>query len=256
MQNENREEASEVWQADGDSQEAVQSWFEEPSHQEPVPVGRMNLLHFPHDDNVYSGELRELLSRRSVSTLLHSSFRQSLDQLIQSYVERQSHAPLDWDFEEVSPSPVSVEQYLEQQNGDQNEDQEDAAQSPPSLPSLPMPNVQQLWDQESHNYSWPHNDVHQRFGIEWDIINDLRIDMATLQQRMNSMQRMLEACMDMQLELQRSIRQEVSAALNRSAGSSGMCERTLAEDTSKWDYVRKGTCCICCNSSLDSLLYR
>ncbi|KAJ0084225.1 hypothetical protein Patl1_30551 [Pistacia atlantica] len=201
-------------------------------------------------------ELRELLSRRSVSNLLRSGFRESLDRLIQSYVERQSHAPIDWEMHETSAA-ASAEQDLEQQSGDQTEGQGDAVETPTlAIPSPPIPPVQPLWDHVSHHDNWPPHDMHQRFGIEWEIINDLRIDMARLQQRMNNMQRMLEACMDMQLELQRSIRQEVSAALNRSAGSPGICEDDMPEVGSKWDYVRKGVCCICCDSNIDSLLYR
>ncbi|MBA0745154.1 hypothetical protein Gogos_007741 [Gossypium gossypioides] len=253
------EEASDRHHEDGGLRGTAQDWMEGSYNQEPVTIRRTDTFYFPDDDNVHSMELRELLSRRSVSTLLHSGFRESLDQLIQSYVERQNHAPVDWELEGTSPSPASLEQDLEQQSGDQNDGHGDSETPPLTLPSPRMPPMQPLWDQDSHHYNWASHDVHQRFGIEWEVINDLRIDMARMQQRMSNMQRMLEACMDMQLEIQRSIRQEVSAALNRSAGSQAagvIDDDNLPKDASNWDNVRKGICCICCEGNIDSLLYR
>lgn len=102
------------------------------------------------------------------------------------------------------------------------------------------------------------------------------------------MQGMVEACMDMQIELQRSLHQEVSAALNRSISSGGqfpplhhhvllfgVCfscfKRYYAlqfadvnmnnngfefRDECQWDHVKRGICCLCQKTKIDSLLYR
>ncbi|KAK8582239.1 hypothetical protein V6N13_145221 [Hibiscus sabdariffa] len=247
------EEASDMHREDGGLHETTQDRREWSYNLEPVTIRRTDTFYVPDDDNVHSMELRELLSRRSVSTLLRSGFRESLDQLVQSYVERQNHASVDWELNGTSPTPVSLEQDMEQRSGDQNDSHGDAETTPLALPSPRMP---PLWDQDSRHFNWAPHDAHQRFGIEWEIISDLRIDMARLQQRMDNMQTVLEACMDMQLELQRSIRQEVSAALNRSAGSQGMNDDNLPKDVSNWENVRKGICCICCEGNIDSLLYR
>lgn len=204
----------------------------------------------PDDDNVYSMELRELLSRRSVSNLLSNGFGESLEQLIRSYVQRRGHGPLNWNIDAAMPPSNSPNENQEQERNSETR-QFQAPTNRPALviPPPPLPPRQPLWHRELRHSNW--SSRHR----EWDAVNDLKADMGRLQQGMSSMQRMLEACMDMQLELQRSVRQEVSAALNRFAGAEGF-SMDLSDDGSKWNQVRKGTCCVCCDTQIDSLLYR
>uniref|UniRef100_A0A8R7QLU7 RING-type domain-containing protein n=1 Tax=Triticum urartu TaxID=4572 RepID=A0A8R7QLU7_TRIUA len=190
---------------------------------------------------MYRAELRELLSRRSVSNLLSSGFRESLDQLVHSYAQRQEHDP---------PAPLN--------NGPDRAGDAAAAAQPPA-----GQRQQRRWRMVPPRRDWSRQPVHRPDELEVDeAIHDLRDDMAVLQRGMASTQQMLQACMEMQVELQRSIRQEVASAMHRSLKRTNLDSELIPgtvrwyDDGSQWELVRKGTCCICCDSQIDSLFFR
>ncbi|KAG6503502.1 hypothetical protein ZIOFF_035817 [Zingiber officinale] len=262
----------------------------------PNTIRRVDRFIPPDDENIYSMELRELLGRRSVSNLLRSGFRESLDRLVQSYVQRQGTTEFDWDLGRPLPTPAPEED--EDQTRD---DQNQATRRSNVFPAPPLPLRPPLWNSGLHHNNWTRQNMHRSEivrhlpAIEWDAINDLKADMARLQQGMSNMQKMLEACIDMQVELQRAVRQEVSAALNQSPGGDNLetpvlkylhiqlplydplflqwidnlsvpkvsvplprlvCGEEPSVDGFKWNQVRKGICCVCCHNHIDSLLYR
>lgn len=252
---------------EGASQGVARDWEEGTSEggvrvwQGVATTRRVSNFQSSDDATANNMELRELLGRRSVSTVLASEFRENLDQLIRSYIRRQDGNPVPWDLQTAvaavqRPATMQEQDPQQEEAEAQNEvltNTPDERPLVPPPPPPPPPPPHPLWQQELHQPTWTRHPL-QRSDVEFEVLNDMRTEMERLQQGMINMQRMLEACMDMQLELQRSVRQEVSAALNRSSQGQGVSEDSI--DGSNWVTVRKGLCCVCCDSHIDSLLYR
>lgn len=83
-----------------------------------------------------------------MSNLLHSQFRESLDQLVQSYIERQGqgHEPFQWDMQGI-PNHELPEEDQRHQTGDVVQGQQDSARPPHGAqpPRPPPPPPLPLW---------------------------------------------------------------------------------------------------------------
>eukprot|EP00249_Psilotum_nudum_P022456 c28522_g1_i1 orf=385-3000(-) len=231
---------------------------------------RFSELRSLEEATAYNMELQELLGRRSVTNILASEFRDRLDQLIRSFIHSQGRTTVAWDF--ARPGQTANAPQQQQQEEEQVEEQEEEVHveihndeqivNPPEVvpfaapppPPPPPPPPQPLWQQELQQTAWVRPTFRRPSLMDWESINELRADVTKLQQGLSGLERMMETCLEMQLELQRSVRQEVAGALHQMYVGKAVPEDAI--DGSKWVTVKKGTCCVCCDKNIDSLLYR
>ncbi|XP_076899370.1 uncharacterized protein LOC143553221 [Bidens hawaiensis] len=203
--------------------DSTESWFGGNNSYLETALVRSNTYYWFDDGDDASRvvELRELTNRRSVSNLLQGDFGPRLDQLMQSHVSRQDQV-----FE-------SENEWMHDHNQQQR-----LGENANGIDGSP----QRHGDHDLHgaeDIQFPDSGYH--LSAEHEVINSLRIDMEILEQRMNDMQKMLEACMDMQVELQRSVQQELYSALNRSPNSRGAFEDEFESSP------QTGDCFLCCD---------
>ncbi|KAI5077290.1 hypothetical protein GOP47_0007114 [Adiantum capillus-veneris] len=255
-----------------EDQPAVQSLAREsPSRRAPPPSGpppesvtrglqghfaprRVSELQNMEDSNDYNMELRELLGRRSVTNVLASDFRDRLDRLIRSFLQTQGRAPVAWDTAQQQQQQQQQQRRPRQQV--QWPQQVPARQPTAVPPPPPPPPPQPLWQQEMQQGMWqrPLPPLHRPSYTDGESITELRADVSRLQQGMADLHRVMETCLEMQLDLQRSLRQELAGALQQMYEGKAIPEEAI--DGSKWVSVKRGICCVCCDKNIDSLLYR
>ncbi|XP_058086937.1 uncharacterized protein LOC131233783 [Magnolia sinica] len=219
------------------------TWLSDDSHQGRswASSQRQDMYHSWNESTSNTEEIRELLERRSVTTTLASDFRETMDRLFLSISQRQADQPIvDHSYAEEEEVPP-----------DQLQDHEVGTTDLVVSTSLQLPMLSRPYERQR---SWHYSSYTRRStpdSPEMELICDLRGDMVKLHREMSELRKSIDSCVHMQVELQRSMKQGVSSSTSHSGGDSGQ-----KLQSPKRVPMKKGSCCICYEMQVDSLLYR
>uniref|UniRef100_A0A5B6YL05 RING-type domain-containing protein n=2 Tax=Davidia involucrata TaxID=16924 RepID=A0A5B6YL05_DAVIN len=274
--------------SDWEEHEANHDWISDISRPqsdwEGLRQARYQEMLDPYLDNQ---EIRKLLHRRSVSTFLSSNLRETIDQLMISRIGRQPHPiGIQQEEEEEGMNQLMIPRQTHQMCRDQDQEQEedddvvdeeqeeerpigyqynevsDYCDEATSSMQLSLPSLSRSW---SHNHHHQVSDDSNQVAspslqqplssqssynpsIEVEPIHDLRGHMEQLHHEMSELRRSIKSCINMQVKFQRSIKEEIAAAVSHSVGGEGKESLNGAS--------RKRSCCVCYEMQVDSLLYR
>ncbi|KAM3694161.1 hypothetical protein ACJW31_07G039200 [Castanea mollissima] len=256
-------------------------------------------------NNSDNGEICQLLERRTVSSFLTSDFRERIDRLMVSRLDRQMHLEeredengsqegmdqfMSFKHSFTDPSGSQQEEEEEEEDEEQVEEEEEedrdvAEEGEESLISGQYHEAGDDFDESSSSMqiaspyplgSWSYQDnqvgddsdqvtstsprqhlpsqpyyqdsqqnsaATNPNSIEMELIYDMKGQMEQLYHEMSELRKSIKSCMDMQMMLQQSSKQESHSA--------------QGEGKKSYDGVpKKGNCCICYEKQIDSLLYR
>ncbi|XP_059301496.1 uncharacterized protein LOC132053468 [Lycium ferocissimum] len=231
-------------------------------------------------------DIQQLLHRKSVSTFLTSDLREQIDRImasrsqqlpnaVRSYVEEDEEEEVEENAREEEDEVREEEEEEEEEEVEEHEEEwgyanysEDDSSSSRQPEVLIHQNTSsqtlQSWntnqDQEitddSYHFPSPSSLLSQSSNIpssrhpstEMELIYEMRGHMEQLHQEIFEIRRSMKSCMNMQMTLQRSIKQDVAAAISQ------LGQKSKGNSDNKGP--NKGNCCICSEKPVDSLLYR
>lgn len=153
-----------------------------------------------------------------------------------SLIGHQYHEASDY-FDQTTSSFYMPSQSLRSWSFNDNEMNDDHEQVASTSSDQPPPSHSYYQDPQQHSTCM------DNLSMEMELIIDLRGQMRQLQREMSELRKSIKSCMEMQVTLQDSMKQEMSSVRGDAARSVDKIPR-------------KGNCCICYEKQVDSLLYR
>ncbi|XP_070011667.1 uncharacterized protein [Nicotiana sylvestris] len=225
-------------------------------------------------------DIQQLLQRKSVSNFLTSDLREKIDRIMASRSQQLPNAMrISHVEEEEVPTQVDEEEKEEddmvlrhnareedvevEEEQDSGYDDEDEVLIDDNTSSWSLNQVQEVTDDSYHfpspslqsqsssicsQHIKPCSSSSRNSSTEMELIDELRGHMEKLHQEIFEIRRSMKSCMNMQMKLQRSIKQDVAAAISQ------LGQKSRRNSDNKGS--NRGNCCLCCEEPIDSLLYR
>uniref|UniRef100_A0ACD5ULD6 Uncharacterized protein n=1 Tax=Avena sativa TaxID=4498 RepID=A0ACD5ULD6_AVESA len=181
-------------------------------------------------------DICNLLESKKVSKSLESDFSNKMNHLLRAIVQKQRQQHMIDDFGGYYQEHL----YWQQNHESRNEDQVTSAPSPSAPVSHVASHPQESWQHSSFGHQ--HHENQNLLEMEVRV----RSEMAQIHHEIYELRKLAESCIASQVKMRHSIKEEVCSALREAGLMPSQPDIT----------AKKGTCCICHQMQVDSLLYR